>query len=76
METGLLGQMMIRERVGMRALPVEFLLGQLGGWGFLVGLAVVFTLLALGCGKRHLGRRETEEEAAEELVVCKNGLES
>jgi len=24
---GLLGQLMVRERIGMRALPVEFLLG-------------------------------------------------
>lgn len=53
----------------MRALPVEFLLRQLGGLGFLVGFAVVFALLALVWGGRHLGRWEADEEMAEERVV-------
>jgi len=39
----------------MRALPVKFLFGRLGGLGFLLGFAVVFALLALGWGRVHFG---------------------
>lgn len=46
---------MIGERICMRALPVKFLFGRLGGLGFLLGFAVVFALLALGWGRVHFG---------------------
>lgn len=44
---GLLCQFVVGEGVGVGALPVEPLLGELGGALFLVGFAVVLALLAL-----------------------------
>lgn len=52
-----LGQLVVREGVGVGALAVELFLGEGGAGVDLVGFAVFFALLALGWGGHWGGER-------------------